>query len=49
MRANACGKDCAACGDYLAERCTGCGEETTALCAIARCAEKKCFDKCAEC
>ena len=49
MRVNACGKDCAACGEYLAEKCTGCGEETTALCAIARCAEKKCFDKCAEC
>ena len=49
MRANACGKDCAACGEYLAEKCTGCGEETTALCAIARCAEKKCFDKCTEC
>ena len=49
MRVNACGKDCAVCGEYLAEKCTGCGEETTALCAIARCAEKKCFDKCAEC
>ena len=49
MRVNACGKDCAACGERLAERCTGCGEETTALCAIARCAEKKCFDKCTEC
>lgn len=49
MRVNACGKDCAACGEYLAEKCTGCGEETTALCAIARCAEKKCFDKCTEC
>lgn len=49
MRVNACGKDCAACGEYLAEKCTGCGEETTVLCAIARCAEKKCFDKCAEC
>ena len=49
MRVNACGKDCAACGEYLAEKCTGCGEETTVLCAIARCAEKKCFDKCTEC
>lgn len=49
MRVNACGKDCAACGEYLAENCCGCGEETTALCAIARCAEKKCFDKCTEC
>lgn len=49
MRANACGKDCAACGEYLAEKCIGCGEETTALCAIACCAEKKCFDKCTEC
>ena len=49
MRVNACGKDCAVCGEYLAEKCRGCGEETTALCAIARCAEKKCFDKCAEC
>ena len=49
MRVNACGKDCVACGEYLAEKCTGCGEETTALCAIARCAEKKCFDKCTEC
>ena len=49
MRVNACGKDCTACGEYLAEKCSGCGEETTALCAIARCAEKKCFDKCAEC
>lgn len=49
MRVNACGKDCAACGDHLAEKCAGCGEETTALCAIARCAEKKCFDKCTEC
>ena len=49
MRENACGKDCAACGEYLAEKCTGCGEETTVLCAIARCAEKKCFDKCTEC
>ena len=49
MRVNACGKDCAGCGEYLAEKCGGCGEETTALCDIARCAEKKCFDKCAEC
>ena len=49
MRVNACGKDCAACGEYAAEKCGGCGEETTALCAIARCAEKKCFDKCTEC
>lgn len=49
MRVNACGKDCAVCGEYLAEKCTGCGEETAALCAIARCAEKLCFDKCAEC
>ena len=49
MRVNACGKDCSACGEYAAEKCTGCGAETTALCAIARCAEKKCFDKCAEC
>ena len=49
MRVNACGKDCAACGEYLAEKCTGCGEETAVLCAIARCAEKKCFDKCTEC
>lgn len=49
MRVNACGKDCAACGEYVAKKCGGCGEETTALCAIARCAEKKCFDKCSEC
>lgn len=49
MRVNACGKDCAACGEYAAEKCGGCGAETTALCAIARCAEKKCFDKCSEC
>lgn len=49
MRANACGKDCAACGEYLVEKCTGCGEETTVLCPIACCAEKKCFDKCTEC
>ena len=49
MRVNACGKDCAVCSEYLAEKCRGCGTETTALCAIARCAEKKCFDKCAEC
>lgn len=49
MRANACGKDCAACGEYLAEKCSGCGEETTALCTISCCAEKKCFDKCTEC
>ena len=49
MRVNACEKDCAVCGEYMAEKCGGCGEETTALCAIARCAEKKCFDKCSEC
>lgn len=49
MRVNACGKDCAACGEYVTETCGGCGAETTALCAIARCAEKKCFDKCTEC
>ena len=49
MRVNACGKDCAVCGEYLTESCTGCGAETAEFCSIARCAEKKCFDKCAEC
>ena len=49
MRVNACGKDCVTCDDYLLEKCTGCGVETTGLCSIACCAEKMCFDKCAEC